>query len=114
MILDADQHDDATAAISHVPHVIAANLVNMVAKHDNLEQHMRHLMAGGFKSTTRIASSSPQMWQNICLTNTECILKYLDSYQESLANFKEVLKTKDEAKLMEFFSNAKEYRDSVL
>ncbi|MBQ3513175.1 MAG: prephenate dehydrogenase/arogenate dehydrogenase family protein [Lachnospiraceae bacterium] len=114
MILDASQHDDATAAISHVPHVIAANLVNMVAKHDNLEQHMRHLMAGGFKSTTRIASSSPEMWQNICLTNTESILKYLDSYQESLAEFKEVLKMKDEEKIMEFFSHAKEYRDSVL
>lgn len=114
MILDASQHDDATAAISHVPHVIAANLVNMVAKHDNLEQHMRHLMAGGFKSTTRIASSSPEMWQNICLTNTESILKYLDSYQESLAEFKEVLQKRDEDKIMEFFSHAKEYRDSVL
>lgn len=114
MILDAEQHDDATAAISHVPHVIAANLVNMVAKHDNLEQHMRHLLAGGFKSTTRIASSSPEMWQNICLTNTESILKYLDSYQESLAEFKEVLKNKDKEKIMEFFAQAKEYRDSVL
>lgn len=114
MILEAGQHDDATAAISHVPHVIAANLVNMVAKHDNLEQHMRHLMAGGFKSTTRIASSSPQMWQNICLSNTDCILKYLDSYQESLAEFKEILINKDEEKIMEFFSNAKEYRDSVI
>ena len=114
MILEAGQHDDATAAISHVPHVIAANLVNMVAKHDSLEQHMSHLMAGGFKSTTRIASSSPQMWQNICLSNTDCILKYLDSYQESLAEFKEILINKDEEKIMEFFSNAKEYRDSVI
>lgn len=114
MILDAAQHDDATAAISHVPHVIAANLVNMVARHDNLEQHMRHLMAGGFKSTTRIASSSPEMWQNICLSNTDSILKYLDSYQKSLEEFKEVLKNKDQEKIMEFFSQAKTYRDSVL
>ena len=76
VVLNSSDHDDFTAAISHVPHIIAASLVNMVQDHDDDREHMRSLAAGGFKDITRIASSSPVMWENICLTNPDSIIKF--------------------------------------
>ena len=69
MILDYEKHDFATAAISHLPHIIASSLVNLVSDLDDEQETMRTIAAGGFKDITRIASSSPVMWQNICLSN---------------------------------------------
>ena len=69
LILDCRKHDYVTAAISHLPHVIAASLVNLVRDSDSEDGIMRLVAAGGFKDITRIASSSPAMWQQICLTN---------------------------------------------
>lgn len=66
IVLDYDEHDYATAAISHLPHVIAYTLVNLVRTSDNPKGLMRQLAAGGFKDITRIASSSPDMWESIC------------------------------------------------
>jgi len=60
--LDYEQHDYATAAISHLPHVIAYSLVNLVQNCDDREETMKTIAAGGFKDITRIASSSPVMW----------------------------------------------------
>ena len=74
MILDYEKHDFATAAISHLPHIIASSLVNLVSDLDDEQETMRTIAAGGFKDITRIASSSPVMWQNICLSNQEQIL----------------------------------------
>jgi prephenate dehydrogenase len=84
LILDYKQHDYVTAAISHLPHVIAASLVNLVRDSDSEEGIMKMVAAGGFKDITRIASSSAGMWQQICLTNTENITNLLDDYISSL------------------------------
>ena len=73
LILDYRKHDYVTAAISHLPHVIAASLVNLVKDSDYEDGIMKLIAAGGFKDITRIASSSAVMWQQICLTNTENI-----------------------------------------
>ena len=62
LVITCDKHDYVTAAISHVPHLIAAALVNLVHDHDTQEGTMKLVAAGGFKDITRIASSSPQMW----------------------------------------------------
>ena len=67
--MDYREHDRATAAISHLPHVIAYTLVNLVKHSDSPEGTMRQLAAGGFRDITRIASSSPDMWQQICEEN---------------------------------------------
>lgn len=112
LILDSLEHDDITAAISHVPHIIASGLVNMVKSTDR-EDKMKTLAAGGFKDITRIASSSPVMWQNICLTNTESILRFLELYISSLMEVKDALLLKEEGNLLEFFQKAGEYRDSI-
>lgn len=111
--IDADYHDDVVAAISHIPHIIAASLVHMVKDSDDEQELMRQVAAGGFKDITRIASSSSIMWQNICLTNTESILYFLRAYINQLNKFAVTLAEKEDEKLLQFFSEAKEYRDSI-
>lgn len=111
LILQAERHDYITAAISHLPHIIAASLVNLV--HDEDEDGlMKMIAAGGFKDITRIASSSPVMWQSICMTNTDNILKLLNDYISALETVQNRLKEKDSRVLYDFFDEAKAYRDS--
>ena len=113
LIIDAKEHDDVVAAISHVPHLIASSLVTMVKESDDPDEKMRLLAAGGFKDITRIASSSAIMWQNICLTNTESIQKFLKRYISTLTRINEALSNCDETYLYDFFDSAREYRDNI-
>ncbi len=113
IILKAREHDKITAAISHVPHIIAAQLVNLVRESDDDSEKMRALAAGGFKDITRIASSSPVMWQNICLTNANEIKECLDSYIESLRVASEALSEKNGDFLYQMFDDAGEYRSTI-
>lgn len=113
LIIDAKEHDDVVAAISHVPHLIAFSLVNMVKGNDDPDEKMRLLAAGGFKDITRIASSSPIMWQNICLTNKESIQKFLNQYISTLINVSKAIEEDDCSTLYDFFESAKDYRDSI-
>ena len=114
LVLSCSQHDYVTAAVSHLPHVISASLVNLVRDSDNAEGLMKMIAAGGFKDITRISSSSAAMWQQICLTNTENIEKLLDHYIASLKEFREYLENKDSEKLYETFNGARIYRDSFI
>lgn len=111
--LDADYHDDIVAAISHVPHIIASALVNLVRDNDDTKQMMKQLAAGGFRDITRVASSSPIMWQNICLTNTDSILSFLCKYMNQLDMIRNSLEQRKEQEILDFFDHAKEYRDSI-
>ena len=83
VILDYHEHDHITGTISHLPHIIASTLVNFVHDTDSKEGMMKALAAGGFKDITRIASSSPVMWQQICLKNSENISQILGEYIEA-------------------------------
>ena len=112
ILLNDIEHDDITAAISHVPHIIAASLVNMVKDSDGEGEKMKILAAGGFRDITRIASSSPIMWQNICLTN-ESITKFLDRYILYLQDFKGYIEGHEEDKLLQAFETASDYRSSL-
>lgn len=113
ILLNAKEHDEITAAISHVPHIIAAQLVNLVRESDDKAEKMRALAAGGFKDITRIASSSPVMWQNICLTNASEIKRSLDRYIESLRSVSEALTSENDEFLYQIFETAGEYRSSI-
>lgn len=113
MILTWEEHDYITAAISHLPHVVAASLVNLVEKLDYQEEHMKTIAAGGFKDITRIASSSPVMWQQICLTNQENISKVLDEYIRLIVQAKCLVDNKDGDGLYQLFSGSREYRNSM-
>lgn len=112
VFMEPDAHDRVVAAISHIPHIAAAALVNLVSSQDQPDL-MCQLAAGGFKDTTRIASSSPEMWQNICLSNKESILHLLYQLRGSFDNIISLLEQKDNNGIYQFFSSAKEFRDSV-
>jgi prephenate dehydrogenase len=112
IILDAVTHDKITGSISHVPHIIASALVNLVHKADSTEGVMQMLAAGGFKDITRIASSSPEMWENIVLSNQQQINEILTAYVNILLEFKEQMNQKKSTKVLDFFKQAKTYRDS--
>lgn len=114
LVLKPEQHDYVTAAVSHLPHVIAASLVNLVKDSDSEDGIMKLIAAGGFKDITRIASSSPVMWQQICLTNTENISALLSEYIASLTEIKKSLDMHDEASLYALFDTARIYRDSFI
>lgn len=112
--LTFEEHDFVTAAISHLPHVISASLVNLVKDSDSDKGTMKAIAAGGFKDITRISSSSPVMWQNICLTNKENILKLLEKYMISLEEIKDRIAASDEQEIYDFFDTARNYRDSFI
>ncbi len=107
------EHDRAAAAISHVPHVIASLLVNLVGKLDGPDNIMKTIAAGGFRDITRIASSSPDLWTGICLSNKEIILDTLEALGNNLKEFKEYLRTEDEASIRRFFADARDLRNSL-
>ncbi len=113
MVLDCHSHDEATAAISHLPHVIASALVNLVEQSDDVHGTMKQIAAGGFKDITRIASSSPVMWEEICLSNREKLLLMLDAYQKSLSEIRARIAAADAPGINRFFQSAKNYRDSL-
>ncbi len=114
LIVSYEQHDYITAAISHVPHVISASLVNLVRDSDSEDHLMKTIAAGGFKDITRISSSSPVMWNQICMTNSFNISELLSRYIDSLIDIKLAIDEHDENKVMNFFSSAREYRESFI
>ena len=113
LVLDYDAHDYATASISHLPHMIAYTLVNLVKDIDDENETMKTIAAGGFKDITRIASSSPVMWESICMTNQEQLLKLMDKYIDSLSELREDIEKSSSQTLLDKFQGAKDYRDSL-
>lgn len=111
--LSFEQHDYITGVISHLPHIIAATLVNFVKDSDSKDELMKHLAAGGFKDITRIASSSPTMWQHVCLENKDNIITILDEYIKTLEDAKERIEEESEQKLYDLFDSSKNYRNSM-
>ncbi|MDO4491277.1 MAG: prephenate dehydrogenase [Lachnospiraceae bacterium] len=114
LVMPPEKHDFVVAGISHLPHIMASCLVNTVAELDTENQDMKRMAAGGFKDITRIASSSPEMWQQICLSNPEQIIHVMDSFIQSLQNARDMISNAAEQPLMDMFSDSKNYRDSLL
>lgn len=114
VVLDYEKHDYSVAGISHVPHIIASSLVNLVQDNDSDDQTMKMMAAGGFKDITRIASSSPEMWEQICETNPQAISTLLQKYIDSLSEIKESIDSHDKNYIHDMFEKSKEYRDSII
>ncbi|RDU23163.1 prephenate dehydrogenase [Anaerosacchariphilus polymeriproducens] len=112
LILSFSEHDKVTANISHLPHILASSLVNYIKESDNNLGIMKTVAAGGFKDITRIASSSPYMWQQICLSNKAPILTALKGYIKYLTQIKKELEQSSKDNLYDFFNSAREYRNS--
>lgn len=113
LVLDYEKHDYATASISHLPHMIAYTLVNLVKNLDDENETMKTIAAGGFRDITRIASSSPVMWESICMTNQEQLVHLMEHYINSLSELKEDIQNASSKVLLEKFQSAKDYRDSL-
>lgn len=113
LVMDCDKHDHATASISHLPHIIAASLVNLIARTDDPQETMKTIAAGGFRDITRIASSSPEMWQHICASNRDQILQLIDDFAAILHHMRSLIESKSSDEIKEFFLSAKNYRDSI-
>lgn len=114
LVLDYNEHDHATAAISHLPHMIAYTLVNLVENIDSENETMKKIAAGGFRDVTRIAASSPVMWENICESNKDQILSLMDQYEENFNTLRNYIANNDSTSLMAYFQKAKNYRDSLI
>lgn len=112
LILDYREHDYITAAVSHLPHVIASSLVNTVHNLDSAEEHMKLIAAGGFKDITRIASSSPEMWEQICIYNSENIATVMDEFIRLLTEAREHMCAADGAHIYRMFEESRDYRNS--
>lgn len=113
VVLSPKEHDMITAAISHVPHIIAATLVNMVRVSDDKKERMKLFAAGGFRDITRIASSSPEMWESICSSNTESIHKFIQKFQSILQDFDDILLSGNQEEIRNTFIYARDYRDAL-
>ncbi len=104
-------HDEWVAAVSHVPHVAAAALVNAAAA--AAEGRALSLAAGGFRDTTRVASGSPDLWRDICLMNREPVLAVLKSYLKEVEGIRDAIERGDGRALLDAFSRARAARDRV-
>ncbi|MDO4267993.1 MAG: prephenate dehydrogenase [Eubacteriales bacterium] len=113
IVLDFQEHDRIVAAISHLPHLIASSLVNLVRDEDNKDELMKRLAAGGFKDITRIASSSPEMWEQICMTNQSNLISMMEEYIHSLEHILSALKARDKAVIYRLFDDSRSYRNSI-
>ncbi len=113
LVLAPKEHDRITAAVSHLPHVIASTLVNLLARIDGDDEIGKRIAAGGFRDITRIASSSPAMWESICMENRQEILNLIGELEAELQEIKGQIAASDAAGIRAFFSSAKNYRDSL-
>ena len=108
------KHDFIVGAISHVPHMAAYTLVKLVQDEDTSEGYMKVTAAGGFKDITRVASSDPTMWKEICLENRDNLVKLMDDYIEKLREVRADIANGNGEALHKIFKDAKEYRDSFI
>jgi prephenate dehydrogenase len=107
------EHDEVFAAVSHLPHVLAFALVSDVSKRPNSAQLFGYA-AGGFRDFTRIASSHPEMWRDICVANRDHLLHELHLYEEKLKTIARMLEASDAQALEKLFAEARAARDKWL
>ena len=103
-------HDLVLAGTSHLPHVLAFALVDCLNNLDDVDEIFKYA-AGGFRDFTRIASSDPVMWRDICLHNSDAILAMMKSYQNEMDKLKLALESSDSDALLQIFNDAKQARD---
>jgi prephenate dehydrogenase len=108
-----DHHDEVLAATSHLPHVLAYALVHMLGR-KNEQQEIFQYAAGGFRDFTRIASSDPRMWLDICMANQDHIAPLIGQLCDELKRVREMLESRSAAELFEFFANARAARQRFL
>ena len=105
-----EAHDTLLAAVSHLPHLLAYALVHEIAARENSAE-LFSFAASGFRDFTRIASSNPEMWRDICVANSDCLLKELSHFEKALKRIRSLLEAGDAAGLEKLFAEARAARD---
>jgi len=109
--MEVEHHDVVLAATSHLPHVLAFNLVGMLAQREDCDEVLRYA-AGGFRDFSRIASSDAVMWRDICIGNRGAILELLQQYRSGLDKIEQAIRQDDGDYLIDIFGRAKKARDT--
>ena len=114
-IMDAAHHDRVLAATSHLPHLMAYNIVNTLSDlEDDIRAEVFRYASGGFRDFTRIASSDPTMWRDICLENRDAILDMLTRFRSDLDKLSKQIESGNEDALYGIFARSKHTRERVL
>ncbi len=108
--MTVSHHDEVLAATSHLPHMLAFGLVDTLSRMKQNDEIFRYA-AGGFRDFTRIASSNPVMWRDICVANGGPLSKMLAAFAEEMSDLAEAISRGDGAHLLEIFERAKAARD---
>lgn len=108
--MSVDQHDNILALTSHLPHLLAYSLVNTLANR-NIQTDIFRFAAGGFRDITRIASSDPRLWRDICVANRDAILKTIEYFNLELTQLSEAIVQNDHQGIENVFIRAKKVRD---
>jgi len=111
--MTVQHHDEIFAATSHLPHMLAYSLVNCLADMEDKVEIFNYA-GGGFRDISRIASSDPTMWRDICLQNKEAISLVLKQYSEELADLSKKINASQSDELHDYFSRAKKRRDDLI
>ena len=108
-----EDHDNAVAIVSHVPHIMASSQVTLACNHVDEQRSLFRLAAGGFKDSTRIAAGSPKLWTGIVLDNAGAIASNLHEMQDIIGSFLAAIESQDRAALTELLSRAAEARRAL-
>mgnify|MGYP000432234935 CR=1 FL=1 len=111
--MSVDHHDEVLAATSHLPHMLAFALVDMLSRVDYEEDIFKYA-AGGFRDFTRIASSNPIMWRDICVANKDAVATLVESYADEMTQLAKAIRDDDIDTLTKMFTNAKKHRDAFI
>jgi len=106
-------HDHVLAATSHLPHIVAYALTHMLGRKDEKDEIFQYA-AGGFRDFTRIASSDPGMWADICVANRDEIKGFLEQFESELHGFRELLEQNERGGIFDYFAGAKAARQRFL
>lgn len=107
IVMSPSQHDKVVSGISHLPHLVAATLVNAAGR-DELK-----IAGAGFKDTTRIAAGDPIMWRDICIANKKEIINSMDKFGKKFSELKKLIQKGAGAELIKEFENAKKKREAL-
>jgi prephenate dehydrogenase len=113
VIMDPVHHDRIVGAISHLPHIIAAGLVNMVGDYNEDNEWFHRLAAGGFRDLTRIGASHPIMWRDVLLTNRNELIKLMDDWLDQMEGVRSAIIEKDPDRIERFFTRSKAIRGGL-
>ena len=113
--MEADHHDRVLAVVSHLPHLIAYNIVGTASDLEEVtEQEVIKFSASGFRDFTRIAASDPTMWRDVFLHNREAVLEMLGRFSEDLARLQRAVRWGDGALLHEHFTRTRAIRRGIV